>query len=393
MNSLSWNHPNISQNEATSLAQQANAAETTLSVINTKGFTVNQLVLVGSLGAEDAEIVKTHASTAPTDTVITLAAALKYSHSTDTPITALDFDQIEISHATAKGGSYSILATVDMTVDQAGTTYKDAAGATTDYYKIRYKNSISGGLSGYSAEIPATGFDAATLAGMISAVFTEFSKQSDRILDRDDVARWLNEGYQKEAGQILDLGIDWYVKYGTDGNGGIISFVANQRSYNLKTLLPDYVRAKRLFFTFDGVRYVPASAIDGSYDFPNTIYSRSNPNYYFEGSNLIPKPTPTASTGGILPRYVYMPAKLANDDDVPDLPTGYETTPVNFALQKAFQFDHQMDMAKYYGDLWVDEVKTMLSVIKNRYPETPDTIPQYGDSLETDFADGFTLPS
>lgn len=390
MNVLNWRHPEVGQNQNTALVQQANAGDTTLTVINTKGISTNKLLLVGTYGSEDAEIVKVHASTSPTDTVITLAAALKFSHSSDTPVTLLDYDQIEVYRASAKGGSYSLVTTIDITPDEEATNYKDTAGSVTDYYKIKYKNSIDSSVSGFSAEIPAGGFDEDTLAGMTDYVLRQFSKQSEKILDRDDIRIWLNEGYRILINRIIDLGIDYYIKYGSDGSGALISFVSGQRAYDLPS---DFLRPRRFLFTYDGVNYYPANPMDRSMDYPTANYYKTKPLYHFEHKKIIPKPKPTASTGGILPIYAYMPARMANDDDTPDLPLGYTKNPINHALRRVFESDNKFDVAKYYGDNFENESEMMLSEIKKRTPEMPQFVGMFGEGLEDDDNDGFVLPS
>jgi len=386
----SWRHPDIEQSQDTSLTQQANAAATTLNVINTKGIAVNTLLLIGTYGSEDAEIVKTHASTVPTDTLITLAAGLKFDHSTDTPVTVLDYDQIEISRAASQGGSYSVLTTVAITVEEDATTYKDSAGNATDFYKIRYKNSIDSSFSGYSAEVPATGYGDTTLAGLVDSVYKLFSKQSSKILDRKEVIKWLNEGYiTKMVRRIISLGIDYYGKYGTDGSGAAIAFVASQRAYSLPS---NFVRPTRWDFSYNGVDYYPADPIDSTFDHPQAVYSQSSPKYYYEGNKIVPLPKPTATSGGMRPRFAALAARLANDDDVPDLPYGYEQTMVNWALKRAFESDNKFDVANYYGTLFENDVEEMLLEIKNRYPEIPRTVPMFGASIEDELYDGFNPP-
>ena len=384
-----WNHPDVEQNQQTNLSQQANTGESTLTVLNTKGITTNQLLLVGSFGSENAEIVKTHATTAPTDTVVTLAAALKFNHSTDTIITVLDYDQIEIYRATSKGGSYSLVTTVDIMVDEDGTTYKDSNASTTDYYKIRYKNSINSSFSGYSVEIPATGLKEDTLAGTVETVYRLFSKHSKKVLDKSDIVQWLNEGYETLIVRIADLDIDYNVKYGTDGNGAIISFIANQRAYPLPA---DFIKPRRLFFSYNGVKYYPADPMDSSFDHPDNVYLKTKPKYYLEGKKIVPLPKPLESSGGILPRYYAMPARMENDDDAPDLPTGYYKLLPNFALKRALESDRQFEMANYYGGLFENGAELMLSEIKNRTPEMPQMIYPWGISIEDDYNDGFQIP-
>lgn len=388
---LQFKHPNIDLSENSLLTAQANSGDTTLSVVDIDGFAVNQILLLGMFGDENSEIINTHATAAPSGTTITLVSGLLYNHTTDTPITIMDYNQIEISRATAKGGSYSVIDTVSITPDvELGTTYKDSNGTSTSYYKIRYKNSITSAYSGYSAEIPATGYGGNTFSGMIDQVLKLFSKQSDRVFDRDDIKAWLNEGYQDMVGQIIDLDIGFYVKYGTDGNGALIPFVANQRAYALPS---DFVKSRRLRFSYDNVNFYLADPTDPTMDYPQNVYIHSDPQYYYEGKNVIPLPLPTSSVGGILPLYYYMPAEMANDDDVPDLPIGrYQKNITNYALKRAFESDNKFDVATYYETLFNNRNEAMLNEIKKRSPELPQFVDMWGADTEQDLYDGFTIP-
>lgn len=69
------------------------------------------------------------------------------------------FLQIEISRATAQGGSYSVIATPDIDdttasdLSQGYTAYNDSGGSSTSWYKFRYKNGST--YSPYSDEFQA----------------------------------------------------------------------------------------------------------------------------------------------------------------------------------------------------------------------------------------------
>jgi len=76
-----------------------------LTVKDIGGFAINQILLIGELGAENSELIKTHAATAPTGSTVTLAANLVYAHPIDTPITVLIYDQFEISHSVTETGT------------------------------------------------------------------------------------------------------------------------------------------------------------------------------------------------------------------------------------------------------------------------------------------------
>lgn len=48
------------------------SGSSTLTIDNINGFAINKVLLLGNFGEPTAEIIKTHASTAPTGTTVTL---------------------------------------------------------------------------------------------------------------------------------------------------------------------------------------------------------------------------------------------------------------------------------------------------------------------------------
>jgi len=62
------------------------------------------------------------------------------------------YNYTEVYRASAKGGSYSLIATLDIAINE----YFDQDGATTSYYKIRFKDAVTSKYSDYSEEMPAS---------------------------------------------------------------------------------------------------------------------------------------------------------------------------------------------------------------------------------------------
>jgi len=144
-----------------------------LTVKDISGFAINQILLIGELGAEDSELIKTHAATAPTGSTITLASNLVYAHPIDTPITVLLYDQFELSHSTSIAGTKTTLTTgiagglVALPADETSLRYDDSQ-FTSGYYWIRYKNSIgTGTFSDYFGPIPYDGYAENTVGKII----------------------------------------------------------------------------------------------------------------------------------------------------------------------------------------------------------------------------------
>lgn len=142
---------------STFLTSNTASGVTTLNVKNITGFTTNQTLIIGILGNQGTEIVKTHASTAPANGVITLAAATIFPHSASTFVVAIAYDQVEISTASTESGSKSVLTTTNITVDSNTTNYDDTLNSS-GYYFARFYNTIGLNYSAYSDAIPATGY-------------------------------------------------------------------------------------------------------------------------------------------------------------------------------------------------------------------------------------------
>ncbi len=153
-------------NPATFFTTDTAASVSAITVKNIGGFLINQILLIGGFGNEGSEIINTSTVTAPSGFTVTLASATIFPHSADTPINVLNFDQVEFSTALTTVGVKTVLATVNILPGTDTTTYDDTSGAT-GYYYSRYKNSITGAFSSYSAPIPVQGYSITTARSII----------------------------------------------------------------------------------------------------------------------------------------------------------------------------------------------------------------------------------
>ena len=96
----------------TYLTAESASGASTLTVKSISNFAVKLILLIGELGDENSEIIKTHATTDPSGTTITLAASLVKTHDPYTKIRVMLYDQIEISSATTIAGTKSVLDTI-----------------------------------------------------------------------------------------------------------------------------------------------------------------------------------------------------------------------------------------------------------------------------------------
>jgi len=110
-------NPLVANNlEETFLSADIAAASGTLTVANINGFAIDQILIINPF-TERSEIVKTHASSVPSGTTITLAANTVFAHNAGDKVYRIEFDQVEISHAATLTGSKSTLATSALQAD------------------------------------------------------------------------------------------------------------------------------------------------------------------------------------------------------------------------------------------------------------------------------------
>lgn len=183
MANITTNNINLLLNDPSSvLTSNTASGVSTLSVQNIAGFTTNQVLLLGPLGNEGSEIVKTHASTAPSGSTITLASATLFPHSSSTTLTAMQYDQVEFSNATTLTGSKSVLATQSVDVGSDKTAFLDIF-SYSGYYFARFKNSISGAFSGYSDAIPVAGYTQLSARLIINNSLDDINKKTSDLLN------------------------------------------------------------------------------------------------------------------------------------------------------------------------------------------------------------------
>jgi hypothetical protein len=136
-------------------------------VDNAVDFTVGDiLLLLSSIGNESAEIIK---STSHTNTSFTTLATVMAHNRGDT-VKEIKYDQIVVSKSTTMDGVYAELETKTFFVTQQNTIIFDSTGLSTDYYKIQWKNSITGELSTASSPMSVSAYPTNSVANIIFPV-------------------------------------------------------------------------------------------------------------------------------------------------------------------------------------------------------------------------------
>lgn len=145
-------------------------------VDNSTDFTSGQiLLLLSSIGAENSEIVTSASHT--TNSFVTLATLM--AHNRGETVSELKYDQIVISKCATVDGSYSVLATQTLFTTQQNTIVYDTTGLKTDYYKLQWKNSLTGLLSDYSDPISVDSYPTDSVANVIYPVLKAMGVKED----------------------------------------------------------------------------------------------------------------------------------------------------------------------------------------------------------------------
>lgn len=141
-----------------------------------------QIVMIGELGQERSEILRTSNSTGPSSSYkeVTLRDNLKFDHPQDTKITIIDWNRAEFSWSATATGSKSTLRAypLDLMPDQPETLYVDNS-QSSGYFFVRFNESIGNGFSDYSDPIPYAGYDDNTVFAIKMRALGEMGEEVD----------------------------------------------------------------------------------------------------------------------------------------------------------------------------------------------------------------------
>jgi hypothetical protein len=166
---LKAKHPELTS-EKSYLSTAPIAGATSLLVKSVAGIAANQYVLIGNLGDEKSEIVLCSAVTSATNTLT--VGATKFGHAIDAPVQVIKYNQVKFYKSSTIDGTYTLVQTVDLDVDDTETTYDYTAGAASDYYRVSYYNSNSATESQKSDPLLGSGYSRRALASIIKEVRT-----------------------------------------------------------------------------------------------------------------------------------------------------------------------------------------------------------------------------
>ena len=219
------NQPLLEGKEKTFLIAAPASAASTISVADIGQFSVGQYILIGNLGAEKSEVIRIHASTAPSGSTITLASNTVWAHSINDTVTQIDYNQVEFSRATTLTGSKSVLTTTGVEADDVWTAYNDTTNST-GFFFVRYKNSSTSVYSDYSSGLNYTGFERGSVRKLKEAALALTNEHISDLITDDFLLNELNN-WQDDVVRQKDW--DFELESATD------TVVSGQKSYSFPT--------------------------------------------------------------------------------------------------------------------------------------------------------------
>lgn len=320
-------HPQLLDQE-TRLESDVLASATSSTVENTKSFANGDYVVFGALGEEKTEIVPLTSVTAPS--TIGHSTGPVFPHSARTPVTKIKYNQAKVYSASSEDGTYSLLATVDLTLDQPYTVYDDTAGTSVTWYKIKYFNSSTSSLSSYSVAVQSTGYTEDSLRSMADEVLEDFNDSEGKDLKRSQVYKHLRGGVRKVTTELIKSYPDYFKSYTTQ------ALTAGVSTYTLPSRFLAFLRVDVNFTGSVSTDGTKADFIGEDFGESDTVYYQTDPLIAKRGTSFVIRPTPTSSSGYAFIWYWAYPTPMTTDSSEHGLPYGARDVLVKYALWRAW---------------------------------------------------------
>jgi len=333
-------HPLVDQ-QMTRLSADVAASATTSTVENNDGFANEEYVVFGKPGQEKSEIVLCTSVTG--NTTIDHTSGPVFAHSARTPLFIIKFNQAEVYSASSETGSYSLLATVDLDVDEDYTLYDDLVGTTSTWYKVRYKNVVKVRYSTYSDPVQGVGYSEDSLYSISQEILEDFGDPDCKEVSRKQIYRYINAGARKITMEIAKVVKDYNRKYKAEAMAGTAEYTQPDRMIRLYALRANY--SSNDVANSEEVKIF--SSKDQLYD--QSIYDSSDPHAYWEGDKVGLVPT-SNSSGYIYWYYLEAPESMNDVTDTHGLPYGARDLLVLFGLYRVWKTKNQDKGNSYKND-------------------------------------------
>lgn len=317
------NLTNFSQNSYLSSSVASGAG--TINVVNINVFDVGKAIQIGNTGEDRAEIVMPGTVSG---TSVVYAGTNRFDHPINTPIYAINYDQLVIkksSSGTAGTATAITNGTISIEPNQPFTNYDDTVGLSTDAYKVAFRNSTSGVVTSDSDWITPSGYAFYQLGSMRQRVKDKL-RNASFIGDDYIINDWLNEWLEQMTNAAIKVNQDYAlgtvnIGFGTSGLGTITS--------------NDFKTVRRVWTTYSGTEYKESTYLPIDEIYPNRTFDGSAPRHSYRGDTVIEfNPHSTAGTAQVI--YTKLNPVLVNDGDyLPLSMRGYTKSFIDYALSQA----------------------------------------------------------
>lgn len=193
-------YPNLTvlpkDKEFTFLTGDAVAGATYIGVQSTLAFnslttSSGQIILIGELGQERSEIIRTSDSTPPSGTGVTLTGvasrSLRFDHPQDSKVYIIDWDRFEVQHATTVGGTKTTLMAYPQNINpgRSEDLFRDTT-KTSGFYFVRFNETTGSTNSDWSDAIPYAGYGDNTVHEIKRRALDRLNEEVDDKLITDE---------------------------------------------------------------------------------------------------------------------------------------------------------------------------------------------------------------
>jgi hypothetical protein len=340
---------------------------TSIPIKNINSFTASWGVQIGETGEEQTEVQVLNGTT-PAGTALGIRGTTSFSHSLDTPVYPIKFNQVIFKRSvTGTAGTAVAITdgTVDIQADSQFTQFDDTSGATTYAYKTAYYNSVLAVSSDDSSWILPAGNSQYSLSRLRQRIRDKLFNSA--FVSDDTLTDWINEWKDQLTNTAIKVNKAYAI--GTTS----ISFNAGQQYGTITNA--DFKTLNRVWFSdSSGTSTVNASQIIMTDFSPTDIYSSDRPKFFYQGDNIIGRlPYDYTTTATIL--YSKLNVNLVNDSDELPVPMrGYTKSFIDYAMAQAYMKDNNQEAATPFMQMAENERLKFEKEITPRHESGPQFV-------------------
>lgn len=328
-------NPSTADYEKSYLSNPYSAGVTSIQIKQADRFAANYRIQIGEEGLEATEVVTVSAVGADNQTLT--IGATQFAHAADDPVYVLRFDQVKVYRATSLTGTYSVITTLNLDVDNAdlSTIYDDTTGTSSNFYKTSLYHSISALESALSDAIQGSGYRRSQVGYIVDEILREVNDEQEQHVTRTELLGYFNDVNDELVTNVarpydflrarttltVTAGTN-YVNFPTDSNGDQTMWKFDRMDYNFV----DSTTTPTTNITYT-VRMIPEEEFRNTYQ-DNTIDSTTEDNKLavatmdtaLQRFRYTP-PTLTTTTNAIYLYYWAYPTRISTEGQEVQTPT------------------------------------------------------------------------